>query len=88
MLMSVNFVLLAALYTSDEEFQLSSTIRFHSIVCQSMSLYGLIISATVQRRFNGRLPLVVSLLQVYRRQQKLDGIGLYAIGFEIFQVCY
>ncbi|KAH3841202.1 calpain-2 catalytic subunit-like [Dreissena polymorpha] len=40
---------------------------------------------TVQRRFNGRLPLVVSLLQVYKRQQKLDGIGLFAIGFEIFQ---
>ncbi|XP_052796147.1 calpain-8-like [Mya arenaria] len=40
---------------------------------------------SVQRRFSGRLPLVVSLLQVYRRQQKLDGIGLFAIGFEIFQ---
>ena len=44
-------------------------------------------SGNVQRRFNGRLPLVVSLLQVYKRQQKLDGVGLYAIGFEIFQVC-
>ncbi|OWF52292.1 calpain-9-like [Mizuhopecten yessoensis] len=40
----------------------------------------------VQRRFNGRLPLVVSLLQVYRRQDKLEGIGLYAIGFEVFQL--
>ncbi|XP_061173562.1 calpain-3-like [Saccostrea echinata] len=40
----------------------------------------------VQRRFNGRLPLIISLLQVYRRHEKLDSIGLYAIGFEIFQL--
>ena len=45
-----------------------------------------IFSASIQRRFSGRLPLVVSLLQVYRRQHKLDGVGLYAIGFEVFQV--
>ena len=57
-----------------------------------MALYRLKLNdffllGNVQRRFNGRLPLVVSLLQVYKRQQKLDGVGLYAIGFEIFQVC-
>ncbi|KAJ8304739.1 hypothetical protein KUTeg_018322 [Tegillarca granosa] len=40
----------------------------------------------VQRRFNGRLPLVMSLMQVYRRYDKLEGVGLYAIGFEIFQL--
>lgn len=40
----------------------------------------------VQRRFNGRLPLIISLLQVYRRHEKLEGVGLFAIGFEIFQV--
>lgn len=40
----------------------------------------------VQRRFNGRLPLVVSLLQVFHRQHKLDGGELFAIGFEIFQL--
>ncbi|WAQ98882.1 hypothetical protein MAR_023255 [Mya arenaria] len=34
------------------------------------------------------MTLVVSLLQVYRRQQKLDGIGLFAIGFEIFKDGY
>lgn len=43
-------------------------------------------AVNVQRRFNGRLPLVMSLMQVYRRYDKLEGIGLYAIGFEIFQV--
>ncbi|KAK3097257.1 hypothetical protein FSP39_008136 [Pinctada imbricata] len=41
---------------------------------------------SVQRRFNGRLPLVVSLLQVYHRHEKLEGVGLNAIGFEIFQL--
>lgn len=40
----------------------------------------------VQRRFNGRLPVVVSLLQVFHRQHKLDGGDMYAIGFEIFQL--
>lgn len=40
----------------------------------------------VQRRFNGRLPLIISLLQVYRRHEKLEGVGLFAIGFEIFQL--
>lgn len=43
-------------------------------------------SVVVQRRFNGRLPLIISLLQVYRRHEKLEGVGLFAIGFEIFQV--
>ena len=54
-------------------------------MCFYIELFFLL--GNVQRRFNGRLPLVVSLLQVYKRQQKLDGVGLYAIGFEIFQVC-
>ncbi|KAL5004233.1 hypothetical protein ScPMuIL_017689 [Solemya velum] len=42
--------------------------------------------ANIQRRFSGRLPLVISLIQVYKRHQKLDGIGLYAVGFELFQL--
>lgn len=42
--------------------------------------------ASVQRRYNGRLPLIVSLMQIYRRYQKLEGEELYAIGFEIFQL--
>ncbi|VDH97930.1 calpain-2 [Mytilus galloprovincialis] len=41
---------------------------------------------SVQRRFNGRLPVVVSLLQVFQRQHKLDGGEMFAIGFEIFQL--
>ncbi|XP_050400927.1 calpain-9 [Patella vulgata] len=41
---------------------------------------------SVQRRYNGRLPLAVALQQVYRRQEIVDGKELYAIGFEIFQL--
>lgn len=56
-----------------------------SFVINPQYIITLHADASIQRRFSGRLPLVVSLLQVYRRQHKLDGIGLYAIGFEVFQ---
>lgn len=42
----------------------------------------------VQRRYSGRLPVVISLLQVYKRgtPKATEDDGLYAIGFELFQV--
>ncbi|XP_071096682.1 calpain-2 catalytic subunit-like [Haliotis cracherodii] len=42
--------------------------------------------ASVQRRYSGRLPLAVALLQVYRRQETLEGGEIHAVGFEIFQL--
>ncbi|GFS15442.1 calpain-2 catalytic subunit [Elysia marginata] len=42
----------------------------------------------VERRYNGRQPLVVALLQVYKRGVSRPGEAedLYAVGFEIFQL--
>ncbi|RUS72090.1 hypothetical protein EGW08_020151 [Elysia chlorotica] len=44
--------------------------------------------AHVERRYNGRHPLVVALLQVYKRGVSRLGEAedLYAVGFEIFQL--
>ncbi|XP_041372886.1 calpain-8-like [Gigantopelta aegis] len=38
----------------------------------------------VQRRYSGRLPLAIALMQEYKRSEALTGGELYAIGFEIF----
>ncbi|CAG5132389.1 unnamed protein product, partial [Candidula unifasciata] len=44
--------------------------------------------ANVQRRYSGRLPLVICLLQVYRRgiPKPKEEDDLYVIGFELFQL--
>lgn len=77
-----------------EIINMSTLPKFIMVIIQLITMQYILIvltffssSVSVQRRFNGRLPLVVSLLQVFHRQHKLDGGEMFAIGFEIFQVC-